>query len=874
MGITLVVSVFILLSLATLHLKHLGERGLLAERDLRAASAELHRQDALEWRAISGRVPIDDVRMQITDSRTHTAQLLTAVANQSRLLQTFGSSAGTAATSSNTTSLRVAQQQYDHAVDTELNLLQTGDDAGATTQDEEVVDPAFETLTEALDRQATTLSHAARRAQHLSDVGVLALVLISIAAAAVLQQRWTANNTRRSAERASEARYHALIEHSADLVLVCERAGSLTYLSPSLQRLLGEQTPLQGQNLLHLLDEDDRRRLSAAVRDARPEHLARLDLRLHVPGGERLLELVVQDLSNDPAVSGIVLTAHDITERHHLQQELEHRALHDPLTGLPNRLSLARRLREVADRDAADTVAPSETASLSTTLPSITLPSTIGAVQAIELAQSPAAALLLLDLDRFKDVNNTFGHLVGDQLLMQVAPRLRAVLREEDVVARLDGDQFAVLLSDLTPGADALSLTAEEAGAGHASKHGVDGPESPEHDGNPGCFAREVATRLQSALEEPFTITTGSGQIDLTVEISIGIAVHEVAQINREQTASKSIASMQIAPGRIGGIDLTALLQRADIALHQAKQTGQKITVHDPTMNPDSGKRLDLLTDLHRLLHHDGDAGTDPSGQLRLHYQPKVDSRTGELLGAEALLRWHHPEHGLINPDLFIPLAESTGLIGPLTQHVLELAVSQAARWSATGHAVPLAVNLSARNLMEQDLPNRVAATLARHDLDPQLLKLEVTETAVMTDPERATVLLHALCDLGVAISLDDFGAGYTSLAQLRNLPLSELKIDRSFITNMSINPADTTIVASVITLAHNLGLSAVAEGVEDGYTLQTLADYGCDVIQGYHVSRPLDGVAFATWRETRTLGATTAESQVRRQSALHGAHP
>ena len=429
-------------------------------------------------------------------------------------------------------------------------------------------------------------------------------------------------------------------------------------------------------------------------------------------------------------------------------QRNEHQALHDALTGLPNRALLADRFEQ--------------------------------ALRSEPRAGSPIG-LLLIDLDRFKEINDTLGHHFGDQLLIQIGPRLTGVLRAGDTVARLGGDEFAVLL--------------------------------------PGIGTREAAVavvgKLQTALAAPFAVEG----VELHIEASVGV----------------------VLSGEHGHLP-AELMQRADIAMYYAKQRSLGMSVYDPDTDGHSPERLALLGDLRRALHDD---------ELFLHYQPKVSLSTGQVCGAEALVRWQHPHRGLVPPDAFIPLAENTGLIGPLTTRVLDLALAQARRWADAGAPLQIAVNLSARNLLDDRIDTLVAQLLARHGVPAALLKLEVTESAIMTDPLRAKALLERLAAQGITLSIDDFGAGYTSLAQLKNLPITELKVDRQFVSTMQTDTSNRTIVRSVVELGHNLGLTAVAEGVENIETLQQLTDYTCDVAQGYHLSRPLTAQAFDTWRAT-----------------------
>jgi diguanylate cyclase len=422
-----------------------------------------------------------------------------------------------------------------------------------------------------------------------------------------------------------------------------------------------------------------------------------------------------------------------------------HDSLHDPLTGLPNRALLADRCRQVLRADAR---------------------------------AGTRAGLLLLGLDRFKEINGTLGHHYGDELLTQVGARLTGVVRGVDTVARPGGDEFAVLLPDVGTVAN----------------------------------ARTVAAKLRAALETPFHVEG----VDLDVEASVGV----------------------VLSGRHGR-DATTLLQRADVAMHVAKTQNLGVCSYDPAVDGYSPAKLALLGELRRALDRD---------ELVLYYQPQVNINTGDVVGVEALVRWQHPGRGLVFPDEFIPLAEHTGLIGPLTRHVLDTALAQARTWSDAGRPLTVSVNLAARNLLDESLPDQVAELLAVHGVAPELLELEVTETAIMTDPVQAQQVLEQLATLGTRISIDDFGVGYTSLGQLKNLPVSEIKIDQSFVMTMTQDPSNALIVRSVVDLGHNLGFKLVAEGVETEQILTALAGLGCDVAQGYHFSRPITAAAFDLW--------------------------
>ena len=418
-----------------------------------------------------------------------------------------------------------------------------------------------------------------------------------------------------------------------------------------------------------------------------------------------------------------------------------HQATHDALTGLPNWELLRDRLEQALAGASRST----------------------GEV-----------ALLLIDLDRFKDINDSLGHSYGDKLLCQVGPRLRSVLRDGDTLARLGGDEFAVLL----PTVD---------GVGEAES---------------------VAERLREALHRPFDVDG----VSLDVEASVGIV---------------------LSPWH--GTDTEELLRNADIAMYAAKELKAGAVVFRPEDHVTAPWRLTVLGDLRRALE-DGD-------ELFLNFQPKYTLDRERIEGVEALLRWQHPTEGLIPPGEFIPVAEGTGIILRLTERVLGLAMAQMRVWLDAGHAVPVAVNLSTRCLLDADLPNLVRRLLAEHDVPASLLRLEVTESAVMGDAARCMEVLQRLHDLGVHLSIDDFGTGYSSMAYLRRLPVDELKIDRSFVLGMTTTQADAVLVRTAIDLGHNLGLTVVAEGVEGAEHVAALRELGCDIAQGYHYARPMPGV-------------------------------
>ncbi|TFV79527.1 EAL domain-containing protein [Blastococcus sp. CT_GayMR19] len=425
--------------------------------------------------------------------------------------------------------------------------------------------------------------------------------------------------------------------------------------------------------------------------------------------------------------------------------EVKLQARTDELTGLPNRRALLE-----------------ETARVLTTA----------------TARRPAA-LLLLDLDGFKEVNDSLGHHAGDQLLRQVGPRLRPALRAGELLARLGGDEFAVLLPDA----------------------GLDEAEAR-------------AARLRQLIQLPFSVE----DIRLHVGVSIGVA-----------TAPVPAASVQ------------ELLRCADVAMYTAKSGREGVHVYVPDPHGGTGDRLRTMEELRTAL---------TSGELEVYLQPQIDLGDGRVVGAEALVRWNHPTRGLLSPAQLLPAAEQAGLLRPLTDTVLELALAAAARWWPQ-RRVPVSVNLSAANVNDLDLPSKVAAALRAHGLPPAALTLELVEDTLMADPERGRQVLADLRRRGVRTSIDDYGTGYSSLAYLRHLPADELKLDRSLTADVDSDQRAASIVEHTVALAHALGLRLVAEGVEDAATGAALAALGCDVAQGYAIARPMPAADFLRWLGT-----------------------
>lgn len=445
-------------------------------------------------------------------------------------------------------------------------------------------------------------------------------------------------------------------------------------------------------------------------------------------------------------------TTKDVTVRKRYEHRLEHISLHDSLTGLPNRANIYQEIERFYAQE--------------------------GDAQ---------GALLFIDLDRFKEINDTLGHQVGDRLLQLIGPRIKSEMSEiNGTVARMGGDEYAIFLPSI-----------------RNQQHAV-------------VFAHCIldALRLEFDLEV----------FCAEISASIGIA---------------------LAPTQAS--DVNELMRYADVAMYHAKEQMSGIAVYKPEIDPHSPKRLAMMSELGRAIRED---------QLCLYYQPKVKLDSKSFYGFEALLRWNHPELGFVPPNDFIPIAEVTSLIHPLTAWVLEKSIAQCCLWHSQGLNVSIAVNLSARNLLDENMPKLVRTLLQKYGLPASSLELEITESSIMSDPSRALRVLQQLHDLGAQLSIDDFGTGYSSLAYLKKLPVQTLKIDYSFIRNMLEDRQDELIVESTIHLAHSLSLKVVAEGVENAALIDRLSSMGCDEAQGYHIGRPMplsqidEWMAESTWTD------------------------
>lgn len=544
------------------------------------------------------------------------------------------------------------------------------------------------------------------------------------------------------------------VDHSSDGILLLDEIGIILDANPAARQMLGAgarddgaQT-LVGRPIGSLIPD-------ATALMARPDSGAAPapDIHRREMVAQRMdestfpVEITMRELVNDGGTWQIAYVR-DITDRKAHHDALEHQALHDALTGLPNRTLLydrmhdcRRRARRTGDR----------------------------------------FAVLVVDLNRFKEINDTLGHHIGDLVLQQIASRLTKLLRSSDMIARLGGDEFAILLS---PVLDRFAVT-------------------------------NLSERLKRALDEPL-LCKG---LTLDVNASVGAAIFPD-----------------------DGTDMTELIQKADVAMYVAKNAGLPMAFYDEDQDHHSVRHLTLMSltgELGRAIERE---------ELELHYQPKISISTNQVIGVESLARWRHPEYGFVPADEFVAVAEHTGLIHNLTEWALRSSIEQCARWRAAGIDLTVSANLSAKTLQDNDLPQLIENLLDGYGVEPERLIMEFTEDAIMADTERCKANIVRLAEYGLKISIDDFGTGYSSLACLKALPVHELKIDTSFVRDMLDDEDHQTIVKSTIDLAHNLGLTASAEGVETVEILALLAVMGCDTAQGYFIGKPLPVPDFEDW--------------------------
>ncbi len=744
---------------------------LLSDLDA-AASA----QETALWRAVSAGAAttgtaLDDAARRVADA----AQ---------RVAETTDVRTDDGAVAAAVASYRDATRQIAAALD---DTDDTARAAAVTT-----LTPAARTLHGAIADTARRHRGDNTHAGLVADVETLVMMLFAAVMAGLLFRRFEA--ARRSGELGvaaakaqGEARFQALVHNSSDLITLVDADLAIGYQTPSVTRLLGyAEGELIGTQLADLTHPEDRLALFAARAEAtagsRASATSELRLR-HRDGSYRHVQSIHTNLLDDPDVRAVVVTTRDVTAQKALEAQLQHNAFHDALTGLANRALFADRLDHAlarTDRRAAP------------------------------------VAVLFVDLDDFKAVNDGAGHTAGDDLLVAVADRLRRTLRPSDTIARLGGDEFAVLIED--------AVDSEQPDA--------------------------AAQRLLAALAEPFVGGDDGAQLRITA--SVGIAI-----------------------GAAGQHDAAELLRHADVAMYAAKAAGKsRSALFEPEMDSAIIGQLRLKAELTRAVER---------GEFTVYYQPTVELSSGRLAGVEALVRWEHPERGLVPPLDFIPLAEQTGLIVPIGRYVLREACRQMRAWQLSYPATPpmtVSVNLSARELDEPGLVDSVRAVLDETGLDPAHLVLEITESLLLVDLPATVGSLSELRILGVRLAVDDFGPGYSSLTYLENLPVDILKIDKSFVDRIGMpaagldgtaDPAQPVMVSAISRLGHALHLQMVAEGIEQPEQVEALRGLDCQYGQGYYFARPLtpDDLAAVLLRQSDDPGWSLDASAPGRRTAI-----
>jgi diguanylate cyclase (GGDEF)-like protein/PAS domain S-box-containing protein len=548
--------------------------------------------------------------------------------------------------------------------------------------------------------------------------------------------------------QASEERFRQLVENASDIILVIEESGSIRYSTPAVERIMGyTPTEVIGSQLIDYIHPEDVSHAAAVfIHLSESEGDSRsMELRAQRKDGTWCyLEATARNLLKTDGINAIVVNARDLSERMSASDQMDHLALHDSLTGLPNKALFNDLLgRAIADARRTETM----------------------------------VAVMFLDVNRFKVINDSLGHSVGDLLLKQVAERLVSTARDGDTVARWGGDEFTLIFTNVASTRDAA----------------------------------RVAQRIINSLAQPFDI----GGKELFTTVSIGISIFPSS-----------------------GEDVEALVQNADTAMYRAKDEGQSsYQFYSAKMNAGAGERLALEGNLRRALERT---------EFELFYQPQIDIKSGRIVSAEALVRWRHPELGLVPPKDFIPLAEETGLIVPMGDWIMRAACIQSRIWHDAGYdGFRIAVNLSARQFGQRDLHQNVLRILRETNADPRGLELELTESLLINGESRVVAAMNDLTALGVTVSIDDFGIGYASYAYLKRYPVKALKIDQSFVKGMLSDTHDNAIVQSIISMAHNLGLTVIAEGVEAEEQRDALIELECDLLQGYFYGKPMPAEQF-----------------------------
>jgi diguanylate cyclase (GGDEF)-like protein/PAS domain S-box-containing protein len=644
--------------------------------------------------------------------------------------------------------IRPALANYIQAADRQLQLVRTGYFEDAEDIDFQQVTPQFEALQYQVHDASEKEAKLAEEKRFKSRIELATAILLSFGSLilGLLFQRQAhlgeLMRTKQAALEQSEERFRALTEKSTDIVFITDSAAVINYVSPSVKTALGlESESFLGVNLGELVHRDDFPRLAATLSTEKGQQVA-VEFRLrHSDGTWLYFECLVRNLLSQRNINGLVFNAREITERKTAEEQLLHNASHDQLTGLPNRVLFLNRLEAIVDR--------------------------------VKRHPSQLAAVLFIDLDDFKVVNDCLGHASGDELIVEFGKRLKGCMRGDGTIARMGGDEFTVLLEEVSDPSDAI----------------------------------RVAQRIHAASTKPFVL---NGQ-EVFKDVSIGIAL--VAQ--RESAES--------------------VLQNADLAMYRAKSKGRGCSeLFDAAMQEQVMGRLQMETQLRRALQND---------ELRLFYQPIVAAGTGRIEGFEALLRWQPKGSDSIPPNVFIPLAEQSGLIVPIGSWVLSTACMQAVSWHRrypSDQPLYVSINISGRQFSHPSFIGHVKDALEQSGIDARCVKLELTETAAMKDAPSTEKTMSQLHALGVKLSIDDFGTGYSSLSYLRRFAVDTLKIDQSFVSKMEESRENYAIVRTVVALSRSLGLDVVAEGVETLGQLEKLKLADCDSAQGYLFSKPL----------------------------------
>lgn len=614
------------------------------------------------------------------------------------------------------------------------------------------LNPLFRRLGTETSAASAELNLQAEKAQRAAQVGSTAALVFASLMIVMLARRSSQERARRmvavhEAEKRSlqqsEQQLSSMIRNASDIITIIDAEGMRRYVSPVVERVLGHSAEtLTGKLSFELVHPDDRAEVQRVLDQVRGQGASmHTECRLRHAGGEwRHFAVVLTDLPDEPGIQGVLATFRDVTDRVEFEQKLSYQAFHDTLTGLPNRALFMDRLEHSLARSAR---------------------------------AGGGVAVVFVDIDNFKVVNDSLGHEAGDKLLVMVADRLRACARSSDTVARLGGDEFTLILDDIPDAREACG----------------------------------IAGRVQEVLRRPFAVDDR----ELFVTASLGVAV-----------------------GLNGSFDPKELLRDADTAMYCAKTSGKAtLALFNTGMNERAVERLEFESGLRQALEE---------GQFVLYYQPIVDIVTGNILEVEALIRWQHPALGLIQPGRFISIAEETGLIVPIGCWVLEQACREARRWheQQPDFKVTVGVNLSCKQLQQSDLVETVSEIVRLTGMDPAFLKLEITESAMMLDMDATVEKLKALRVLGIRIAVDDFGTGYSSMSYLSSLPIDTLKIDRSFVQQVTTAVEGEAIVRAIISLAKTLELKVTCEGIETIEQQSRLQGLGCDLGQGFHYSLPL----------------------------------